>query len=103
MEIGGEVRTSTIARAYVGTQPVAYHLRVSVARFKMKGTYMMSFAIETHATGSRIVTKNKITSSVNDTMRGTMIIMALTMTSPTNIVLRLEDTMKRESSLSLMI
>jgi hypothetical protein len=40
---------------------------------------------------------------VNATMRGTMIIMALTMTNPTNIILWLEDAMNGESSLSLTI
>jgi hypothetical protein len=60
----------------------------------MKRTCGTSFATETHATRLRTVTKNKIAPSVNVAMRGTMIIMALTMTSPTNVVLRLEDAMK---------
>jgi hypothetical protein len=60
----------------------------------MKRTCGTSFATETHETRLRTVTKNKIAPSVNAAMRGTMIIMALTMTSPTNVVLRLEDAMK---------
>jgi hypothetical protein len=48
-----------------------------MARVRMKRTYGTSFAIETHATRSRTVTKNEITLSVNVSMRGTMIIWPL--------------------------
>jgi hypothetical protein len=68
----------------------------------MKGTCTMSFTTEMHATGLKTGTKNKIVSSVNDAMRGTMVIMALIMTSPTSTVLQLRDAMKGGSSLSLM-
>jgi hypothetical protein len=62
----------------------------------------MSFAIEMHAAGSRTATKSDITLSVNAAMRGTMIIMAPTMTNLTNVVLRLEGAMKGGSSPFLM-
>jgi hypothetical protein len=55
----------------VGTQPLAYHLRVSAIRVRVKRIFEMSFAIEMHTTGSRTVTKNEITSSAIAAMRGT--------------------------------
>jgi hypothetical protein len=51
-----------------------------------------------HATGSRTITKNEITPSANATMKATMIIMALTMSNPIDVVLRLEDVMKGDQS-----
>jgi hypothetical protein len=99
----GEVRTLTIAGAHVGTQPAAYGPWVSVARVRVKRTFGMSFATEMHTTWSKTVAKNEVLPNVNATMRGTMIIMALTMTNPTNIILWLEDAMNGESSLSLTI
>jgi hypothetical protein len=51
-----------------------------------------------HVTGSRTITKNEITPSANATMKATMIIMALTMSNPINVVLRLEDVMKGDQS-----
>jgi hypothetical protein len=101
--MGGKVRTPTIARAHVGTRPVAYHLRMSVARVRVKRTFETSVTIEMHATGLRTNVKHEITLSMIAATRGAMIIMALTMTRPTDVVLRLEDAMKGGSSLSLVI
>jgi hypothetical protein len=53
-----------------------------------------------HVIGLRTGTKNEVMLSMSDTMRETMIVMALTTTSPTSIILRLEDAIKGGSSLS---
>jgi hypothetical protein len=54
-------------------------------------------------TGLRTVAKTEIALSTSATTRGTMIIMALIMTSPPDVVLRLEIVTQEESSLSLPI
>jgi hypothetical protein len=48
-----------------------------------------------HVTRSKTGAKSETVSSANDTMKGTMITMALTMTSPIGTNLWLEDAMKR--------
>jgi hypothetical protein len=101
-ETGVKVRTPTTARAHAGTRQVAYHLWVSTAGIGMKGTCTTSFTTVVHTTRLRTGAKNEIVLNANDTKRGTMIIMALTMTNPTGIILWLEDAMKRGSSLSLV-
>jgi hypothetical protein len=99
-----EVKTLTIARARVGTRLVAYRsLWMSASRVMVQRTFRTSFVQGIYVTGSRTVTKNKIAPNVNTVMRGTMIIMALTTTRPTDVVLWLEDVMKWGSSLSLTI
>jgi hypothetical protein len=47
----------------------------------------MSSATEMHMTGLKIGAKNETTSSINNVMKGTMITMALTMISPTDMIL----------------
>jgi hypothetical protein len=47
-----------------------------------------------HAIGLKTGAKSETASSTNDIIEGTMITMALTMTSPTDTVLRKEDTMR---------
>jgi hypothetical protein len=101
--MGGEVKTLTITKAHMGTQPATYHLQVSMARVKVKRTYRTSFAIETHTTGSRTTAKSEIVPSANATMTWTMIIMNPTMTNLTDTILRLEDAMKGGSSPFLVI
>jgi hypothetical protein len=87
----------------MGTRLAAYHLRFNTVRVRMRRTYGTSFVQETHMTRSRTIAKNEIAPSTNAAMKGTMIIMALTTTTPTDIVLRLEGVMKWGSSLSLVI
>jgi hypothetical protein len=53
--------------------------------------------------GSRTIAEIGSVPSVSAIMRGTMISMAPTMTSPPDVVLRLEDVMKDESRLSIEI
>jgi hypothetical protein len=55
-------------------------------------------AIEMHVTGSKISTKNETASSANDTRKGTVITMALTMTSPTSNIPQPKDAMKGDQS-----
>jgi hypothetical protein len=93
-EAGGKVRTLTIARAYVGTRPATYRsLWMSVARVRVERTFGMSFIPGKHVTELRTVAKNEITPSATVAMKGTMITMALTMTSLLDVILQLEGIM----------
>jgi hypothetical protein len=70
----------------VRTRPAAYHrLWMSAARVRV--IFRMSSAIETLATGSRIVAKRETVSSVSTVMKGSTITMAPITTSPPNVVL----------------
>jgi hypothetical protein len=101
-ESGGEVRTLTIARAHVRTQPVAYQpLGWGTTRARAKKTFGMFFIPRMLAAGSRTVAKIGIVLSVSTTMRGNMISMVPTMTSPPDVVLQLEvETWEGSSLLS---
>jgi hypothetical protein len=68
----------------------------------MMETCATSFAIEMPVARSRTATKNEITLSMNDAMRGTMTTMAPTMTNRTTNVLRLDSAPKGGSSPSLV-
>jgi hypothetical protein len=76
---------------------------MSASRVRVERTFETSSVLGTHATGLRTVIKSGIAPSANAIRRGTMIIMALTMTSLTDVVLHLEDVMNEGSSLSLTI
>jgi hypothetical protein len=80
-EIGGRVRTLTTVRACTATRPAASHPQWSVTEIGEKETCATLSATEMN------VTKNKIMPSANDTMKWTMLIMTLIMTSPTGTVL----------------
>jgi hypothetical protein len=58
---------------------------------------------ETLATGLKIIAETGSMLSARAVMRGTMISMAPTMTSPPDVILRPEDIMKEESRLSVGI
>jgi hypothetical protein len=74
-------------RARRGTQPVASLPRRSVAENGTTGTCVTLFATEMHETRLKTDAKSETVSSVNDTMKGTMITMALTSISPTDTIL----------------
>jgi hypothetical protein len=103
-ESGGEVRTPTITRAHVGTWPVAYQpLGWGTTRVRANKTFGTFFVPRMLAAGSRTVAKIEIMLSMSTTMRGTMISMVPTMTSPPGVILRLEAKMREGSSCSLVI
>jgi hypothetical protein len=61
---------------------------------RVKKIYETSFTTETPMTELRTTAKSGTAPSANAVTRGTLIIMAPTTTSPTDIMLRLEDAMK---------
>jgi hypothetical protein len=73
-----------------------------MTKVRTKETFRTLFAPRMHAVGSRVAAKTGTTLSVSTVIRGTMIYRALTMTSPPEVVLRLEAKMREQSSHSLV-
>jgi hypothetical protein len=75
----------TTEKAFMGTQPIASLNGRSAAKDKIETTmtYVMSSAPEMHVAESKADAKIRSVRSKNNTMKGTMIIMFLTMTNLT--------------------
>jgi hypothetical protein len=80
-----EVMMMTIEKAFMGTQPVASLHGRSVAEdtIETTATYTMSSTLKMHAAESKADAEIKSMKSKNSAMKGTMIIMVLTMTNLT--------------------
>jgi hypothetical protein len=72
-----------------------------VTRVRANETFRTLFIPRMQATKLRVTSETGIASSVSTAMRGTMIYMALTMTSPLNVIHWLEPGMREESTHSL--
>jgi hypothetical protein len=92
METG--VMMVTTRRAFVGTRPVASLHKRSTAEDAAETTmiYATSSALEMHAAESKADIEIRSVKSKNNVMKGTMIIMVLTMTNLTGSGRRKWDT-----------
>jgi hypothetical protein len=90
----GRVRIMTTTGVHAGNWPATSLPQRCMAKTRTAETCATFSATEMHMTILKISPKNETESSANDARKGTMIIMALTMTSPTGNVPDPEDAMR---------
>jgi hypothetical protein len=88
------VRTLTTIGVHVGTRPTSSLPRRSAIETRTIEICAMFSTTEMHVIGLKISAKSETALSTNNMRKGTMITMALTMTSPNDNVTQPEDAMK---------